>query len=144
MKILNWINSTRNWEHCIYGFFRICKKIEYPELCKFYGKLCILYVRIVWICKKIEHPELRKSDGKLCTLDVRIVCIWRKIEYPELRKFSEKLCTSNVWTVWIWRNLNILNCLNSVGKCIHYMYGFFEFTENLNSADTLNVWNCVN
>ena len=24
------------------------------------------------------------------------------------------------------------------------MYEFFEFTENLNSVDTLNVWNCVN
>ena len=24
------------------------------------------------------------------------------------------------------------------------MYEFFEFTENKNSVDTLNVWNCVN
>ena len=31
-----------------------------------------------------------------------------------------------------------------MGNCIHYMYGFFEFTESLNSADTMNVWNCIN
>ena len=24
------------------------------------------------------------------------------------------------------------------------MYGFFEFTESLNSTDTMNVWNCIN
>ena len=40
--------------------------------------------------------------------------------------------------------LNIQNCLNSTGNCIHYMYEFFEFTENLNSVDMLNVSNCVN
>ena len=42
----------------------------------------------------------------------------KKFEYPELLKFN--------------------------GNCILYMYEFFEFTENLNSVDTLNVWNCVN
>ena len=38
-------------------------------------------------------------------------------------------------------NFNILNCVNSTKNSAHYMYGMFGFTENMNSADTLNVWN---
>ena len=38
------------------------KKIENPELHKFNGKLCTLYVRIVWICREIEYLELRKFN----------------------------------------------------------------------------------
>ena len=74
--------------------------------------------RKIELCGHIECTELRKSNGKLCTLDVRIV--------------------------WIEENLNIQNCVNSMGNCTHYMYGLFRFTENLNSADTLNVRNCIN
>ena len=33
------------------------KKNEHLEQDKFYGKLCTLYVRNVWICRKIEYPE---------------------------------------------------------------------------------------
>ena len=66
------------------------------------------------------------------------------IECTKLRISNKKLCTLNIRIVWIRRNLNILNCLNSTGNFILYMYEFFEFTKNLNSVDTLNVWNCVN
>ena len=48
----------------------------------------MLYARNVWICKKIEHPELHKFYGKLCTLYVWNVWIWWKIDCPELRKFN--------------------------------------------------------
>ena len=41
-------------------------------------------------------------------------------------------------------NLNIPNCVNLAGNCIHYMYWFFGLIENLNSTNMLNVWNCVN
>ena len=27
-----------------------------------------IYVWNMWFCRKIEYPELRKFDGKLCTL----------------------------------------------------------------------------
>ena len=49
---------------------------EYQELRKFNGKLCTLYVQIVWICKEydfcgyIECIELCQFNGKLCTFDV--------------------------------------------------------------------------
>ena len=66
------------------------------------------------------------------------------IECTKLRISNNKLCTLNIRIVWIRRNLNILNCSNSMGNYILYMFEFFEFTENRNSVDTLNVWNCVN
>jgi len=37
------------------------------------------------------------------------------------------------------KKLNIQNSVNSMGNCVHYMYGLSSFTENLNSVDTLNV-----
>ena len=30
--------------------------------------VCVIYVRNVWISKKIEYPELQKFNGKLCVL----------------------------------------------------------------------------
>ena len=53
----------------------------------------IIYVRNVCICRELEYPELCKFNGKLCTLNVRNVQICREIEYPEMRKFNGKLCT---------------------------------------------------
>ena len=123
----------------------ICRKIEYLELRKSDWKLCTQDVRIACFCKKAKYPKLRKFNGKLCTLYVWNVWIYRKIELCEhfecaiLRKSNEKLCTINAWIVWIQSYLNILNCLNSMGNCIHYMYGFFEFTESLNSAECMEL-----
>ena len=42
------------------------QKIIYPELRKINGKLCKLYLWIVWICRKIKYPKLRKFNKKLC------------------------------------------------------------------------------
>ena len=44
------------------------QKIQYPDLRKFNGKLCTLFVQNVWISKKIEYPEMRIFNGKLCTI----------------------------------------------------------------------------
>ena len=47
-------NLQRNW---------------YPELHKFNGKFCTLYMYgMSWFVEKIEYPELRKFNGKLYTL----------------------------------------------------------------------------
>ena len=40
--------------------------------------------------------------------------------------------------------LNIQNCVNSMGNCVHYTYGLSGFTQKQNSVDTLNVQNCIN
>ena len=80
-----------------------------------------LYVRNVWICRNIEYPKLRKFNGKLYTLYVRNIWICKKFDYPEQRKFNGKLCTFYVRNVWICRKLNIQNCKNSTGNCVHYI-----------------------
>ena len=39
---------------------------------------------------------------------------------------------------------NIQNSKNSTGNCIHYMYGMLEFTEKLNVQNCINsTGNCV-
>ena len=40
-------------------------------------------------------------------------------------------------------NLNIQNCVNSIGNGVLYMYGLCGFALNLNCTDMLNVQNCV-
>ena len=40
--------------------------------------------------------------------------------------------------------LNIQNCLNSTGNCVHYMYGWSGFAEKLNIQNSVNLTgNCV-
>ena len=71
------------------------QKIEYPGLRKFNEEIVyIIYVQKVWICRKIEYPELRKFNGKLYTLYMY-----------GTSGFAEKL--------------NIYNCKNSIGNCVH-------------------------
>ena len=53
----------------------------------------IIYVRNVWIRRKIEYIELRKFNGKLCILYARNVRMYREIECPELHKLNGKLYT---------------------------------------------------
>ena len=42
------------YAHNMYGMSGFVGKIEYPELQKFNGKLCTLYVWNVWIRRKIK------------------------------------------------------------------------------------------
>ena len=122
----NWISRTAKiqWEivYIVYVWNGwICQKIEYPELRKFDGKVCMLYMYgMSGFAKKlnIQNCEISKANfvHYICTkgLDlqknwisrttkiqweivyiiyVRKVWICRKIEYSELRKFIGKLCT---------------------------------------------------
>ena len=59
--------------------------------------LYIIYVRKVWIYRKIEYPELLKFNGNLGTL-----YMYETFGFP--------------------KKLNIHNCKNSTGNCVHYTY----------------------
>ena len=40
--------------------------------------------------------------------------------------------------------LNILNCINLKGNCVHYTYGLFRFAEKFNIQNYVNLMeNCV-
>ena len=121
------------------------RKIDCLELRKFNGKLCTLYVRNVWICRKIEYPELQKLNGKLWTLYVRNDWICREIYCLELHKFNGNLCTLYVWNVWICREIYCLKMHKFNGKlCTLYMYGMVGFAEKLNVQNCGNsTGNCV-
>ena len=42
------------------------------------------------------------------------------------------------------KKLNIKNCVNSTGNCVHYIYGLFGFAEKLNIQNYVNsIGNCV-
>ena len=56
----------------------------------------IIYVQNDWICRKIEYPEGQKFNGKLSTLYMHVTS-----------GFAKKL--------------NIQNCENSTGNCVHYI-----------------------
>ena len=109
---------------------RIGRKIAYPDLHKFNGKLCTSYVRNVWLCRKIDCPDLRKFDGKFCTFSVRNLWICRKIEHPKLRKFNGKLCMLHTYgTSGFAEKLNVQNSRNSTGNSVRYMYGISKFAK---------------
>ena len=55
-----------------------------------------IYVRNVWICRKIEYPKLQEFNGKFCTL-----YMYRMFGFA--------------------KKLNIQNCENSMGNCLHYI-----------------------
>ena len=92
------------------------------KLRKFKGEiLYIIYVRNVWICRKIEYLELRNFKGKFCTLYMYERWIYKKIEYLELLKFNGNLGTLYMYgTFGFPKKLNIHNCKNSTGNCVHY------------------------
>ena len=102
-------NSTENCVHYI------CTKIQFEIV-------YIIYVRNVRICRKIEYPELRKLNWKLCTLYARNFWISRKIEYPPVHIFNGKWCTLYPYGMsGFAEKLNILNCENSMGNCVHFI-----------------------
>ena len=46
----------------------------------------------------------------------------KKIEYPELQKFNRKLYTLYMYGMCgCTEKLNIQNCVNSTGNCVHYI-----------------------
>ena len=65
-------NSMGNCVHFMYGISGFAEKLNIPNF-ENSTENCIIYVWNVCICKKIECPELRKFNGKLCTLYVQNV-----------------------------------------------------------------------
>ena len=69
LNIQNCENSTGN---CVHDICKECldlKKNRISRAAKIPQKIVyVIYVRNVWIIKKIECPELQKFNGKLCTL----------------------------------------------------------------------------
>ena len=42
------------------------------------------------------------------------------------------------------KKLNIQNCVNSTGNCVHYMYGLSGYVEKLNTQNCINsTRNCL-
>ena len=67
LHILICINSTGNCAHYMYGMSGFAEKLN-VQICENSLGNCIFPVRNFWICRKIEYPKLRKFNGKLCTL----------------------------------------------------------------------------
>ena len=129
----------------------ICWKIEYPELQKFVGILCTLYMYrmsrfpnklnihscgnstkncVHYTCtecldwKKNWMSIAEKMQQKIVyVIYLRNVWISKKIECPKLRKLNRKLCTLYVRKVWICRKIQYLELRKFNGKlCTLYMY----------------------
>ena len=65
----NCVNSKANCVHYICKEWLDLKKSRISRAAKIPQKIVyVIYVRNVWIIKKIECPELQKFNGKLCTL----------------------------------------------------------------------------
>ena len=150
----NWISrGSKIQQEIVYIIYvrnvLICKKIEYPELRKFNGKLCTVYMYATsGFAAKLNIQNCENSTGNcvyyICTecLDlqknwisrtakiqweivysiyVRNVWICCKIEYPELRKFNGKLCTLYMCGMaGFAEKLNIQSCKNSMENSVRY------------------------
>ena len=127
----------------------ISKKMECPKLLELLRKLCTLYVRNVWVCKKSYIQNCVNSTVNcvhyICSKCLDLLKNWisrtmkiqreivyiiyahndwicRKIEYSELQKFDEKFYTLYRYEMsGFAEKLNIQNCENSTGNCLHYI-----------------------
>ena len=97
----NWISQTR----------KIHRKIVY-----------ITYVRNVWICRKIECPELRKFNGKLCTLFMYGMSRFAKKFKVQNSRNSIWNCVQYLYGMFGFaEKMHIQNCENSTENCVHYI-----------------------
>ena len=97
LNIQNYENLTGNYVPYICTEWIDLKKNWIFRAAKIQRKIvCIIYVQNDWICRKIEYPEGQKFNGKLCTLYMHV-----------MSGFAKKL--------------NIQNCENSTGNCVHYI-----------------------
>ena len=83
---------------------------------------CIFPVRNFWICRKIEYPKLRKFNGKLCTLHT----YGRSGFAEKLNVQNSGNSTGNSVRYMYGmskfaKKLNIPNSENSTGNCVHYL-----------------------
>ena len=115
--------------------------------------MCTLYVGNVWIKRKIEYPELPIFNGKLCTLYMyRMSRLAEKLNVQNSINWTGN-CIYNLYGMSRFaKNLNIQNCENWTGYCVHYMRGMFTLAEKLNIPYCMysigyiiyvrNVWIC--
>ena len=78
LNIQIWINSTENsvhYVHYLYGQSGFAKKSIIQNAVNSLGIVYIISTQCLDLQKKLIFPELRKFNGKLCTLYVRN--IWR-------------------------------------------------------------------
>ena len=80
LNIPNFDDSTKNCVHYIRTKCLDLQKNWMSSTAEFNRKFCTLHVCNVWICRKIECPELHKFYEKFFTLYVWNVWIWRKID----------------------------------------------------------------
>ena len=67
LNVQNWENSKVNCVHYMNRMSGCVEKLNIQS-CENLSENCVLYLRTVVISKKIECPELRKFYRKLCTL----------------------------------------------------------------------------
>ena len=95
----NWISRTAKIQREIVYIIYVrevlfWRKIEYPELRKFVGKLCTLYIYGTSWFQKIWLPGTVKIQLEIVyTIYVRNVKICREIEFPEPSNLNGKLYT---------------------------------------------------
>ena len=149
----------------------ICWKIEYPELWKFIGILCTLYMYKMsrfsgnWIFRAVEIQQkivnimyrifglpkkLNLQSGENPTKNcvfiyLRNVWISKKIECPKLNKLNRKLCPLYVRKVWICRKIQYPELRKFNGKlCTLFIYGMSGLAKKSNLQNCVNsTGNCV-
>ena len=151
----NWISRTAKIQReIVYIIYVrngcIWRKIEYPELRKFNGKLCTLFMyRMTGFVEKLNIRRVENSMGNcvhyihtecldlpknwisrtvkiqqeiVSIIYVQNVWISYKIEYPKLRKFNGKLCTLYMYKMaGFEEKLNIQSYKNSTANCVCYV-----------------------
>ena len=99
-------------------------KIVYVIYLRNFGicNICTIYVRKVWICRKVQYPKLCKFNGKLSTLYMyRMSGLVKKSNVQNCVN-STGNCVHYMYRVSrCVRNLNIQNYKNSMANCVHYI-----------------------
>ena len=126
--VLNiWIcrNSKVNWAHYMY-------------------EMSWFSVRNFWICRKIKYPKLRKFNGKLCTLyTYETFGFAEKLNV----QYCGNSMGNSVHYMYVMsgfvEKLNVLNSINSTENYLHYTYGMFGFEEKLIVIAAQILWEIV-
>ena len=99
------------------------QKIVYVIYLRNFGicNICTIYVRKVWICRKVQYPKLRKFNGKLSTLYMyRMSGLVKKSNIQNCVN-STGNCVHYMYRVSrCVEKLNIQNSENSKGNCVRY------------------------
>ena len=143
LNVQNCKNSTANCVHYIFTECLSLQKIWLSRTVKIQLEIVYtIYVRNVSICRKILYPELRKFNGKLCTLYIYGTSLFAENLIIQNYENSTGNCVHEL--SWFEEKLNFQNRVIWTGNCIHNMYGMSGFAENLNIWNCENsTRNCV-